>query len=113
MKPEVICDNCKFEFLLDKLEFEESTVKRSGKMETCIVQYFKCPQCGQKYIVVVYDDRINELNRKYAALMKNHGGMSLAKFKAKGESLKKQIVAEESMLQHLYMKQHGSTLKTL
>lgn len=113
MKPEVVCDNCKFEFLLDKLEIEESTVKRAGKMENCIVQYFKCPQCEQKYIVVVYDDHINNLNRKYADLMKNHDSMSLAKFKSKSETLKKRIVAEESMLQHLYMKQHGSTLKTL
>ena len=113
MKPEIICDKCSFEFLLDKLEIEESTVKRSGKIEMCIVQYFKCLQCGQKYIVVVYDDHLNELNRKYAALMKNHGCMSLTKFKVKGESLKKQIVAEESMLQHLYMKQHKRALKTL
>lgn len=113
MKPEIVCDSCKFEFILDKLEIEESIVKKAGRTETCIVQYFKCPQCNQKYVVVVYDDHINELNRKYADLMKDHADMSLAKFRSKSESLKKRIVAEESMLQHLYMKQHGSTLKTL
>lgn len=113
MKPEIICDKCSFEFILDKLEIEESTVKRAGRIETCIVQYFKCPQCGQKYIVVVYDDHLNKLNRKYSALMKDHADMSLTKFKKKGELLKKQIVAEESMLQHLCMKQHKSALKIL
>lgn len=97
----VECNVCKKDFALKELSIEESTLTKKGKIERCVVQYFTCPHCGEKYVVVVYDDRINKLRQKYEETSK----------RAKAEALKKQIMAEESMLLHLYMKQHNIKIK--
>lgn len=107
------CDFCGENFELDKLDIKESTVKRGKNIERCVVQYFRCPNCKQEFVVCVFDERINKLNKKYNELLRHHEGMSLAKFNHESQRLKKQILAEESMLQHLYMKQHKVELKLI
>lgn len=106
MRTTVVCDNCTNEWELKNLDIEESTVKKGGKVEKCIVQYFRCPKCHEKYIVVVMTQSIRVLTRKHASLLSNHEGMSDEHFERLEKRLKTQITAEESMLLHLYLKQH-------
>lgn len=107
MKPLTVCDECKFEFVLEELEIEESTLVRAGKVERIIVQYFRCPKCKHKYIICVFDDALNELNKKYKEFLQtDREGTSKAKFAAKDKIWKNRINAEASMLIHLYNKQH-------
>ncbi len=114
MKALTVCDECKFEWEIKDLDIEESTLVRGGKTERVIVQYFRCPNCKHKYIVCVFDDKINELNRKYKEfLQSDREGMSKAKFLAKDKAWKNRINAEASMLIHLYMKQHKEDVKVM
>lgn len=111
MKAEIYCDECNSTFVLDELKIEESTLKRAGKIEKVIVQYFRCPDCGHKYIVVVYADTINKMNEEYAELLKHHDDMSPQKFKLKSDIMKRMLAAEEAILIHLYQKQHKDKIK--
>lgn len=107
MKPECYCDECGKEFSIDELSIEESTLTKRGKAERVIVQYFRCPSCKHKYIVTVFDDDINVLNKQYQEFLKaGYDDSTRAKFQAKNKSWKSRINAEASMLHHLYLKQH-------
>lgn len=99
------CGKCKTDFDID-IQIQESTVKKSGECERCIVQYFRCPECFKKYYIVVMDEHLKGLNDTLKELLTNHSDMEEEQFKKKTEKLKNRISAEASMLLHLYKKQH-------
>lgn len=107
MKTTVVCDNCTHEWELTDLDIEESTIKRAGKVERCVVQYFRCPKCKEKYIVVIMTEAVKNLTKEHLELIRNHADMSESHFKLLEKRLKTRIEAEESMLLHLYLKQHS------
>lgn len=106
MKDNIYCDECKSEFTLNEISIEENTLKKAGKIEKIKVQYFRCPTCFHKYIIAIFDDDINKLNAEYDDFLQNHDKVSFQKFEAKINRMRHRIVAEESMLMHLYRKQH-------
>lgn len=98
------CNKCKDDFTLN-IEVKKTVIKKAGKFEEVIVQYFRCPYCGTEYVIMVQDEALRKLNDEYKNLLLNHNDMSLGKFKAVSDRMKNRIVAEESMLHHLYIKQ--------
>lgn len=115
MNYKLICDECRKEFALDEIKVEESTVKRAGKIRAVIVQYFRCPECGHKYIVSVQDDDLKQLAKEYRVFMMSYDtfGKSidnensrLYRFNKKARAMKAKLMAEETMLLYAYQKQH-------
>ena len=100
----VKCNKCRDDFTLN-IEVKKTAIKKAGKFEEVIVQYFRCPYCGTEYVIMVQDEALRKLNDEYKNLLLNHGDMSLGKFKALSDRMKNRIVAEESMLHNLYIKQ--------
>lgn len=99
------CTKCKTDFDID-IRIQESTVKKDGEYERCIVQYFRCPSCYKKYYITVMDEHLKGLNDTLKELLKHHEDMDEEDFKCRVEKLKNRISAEASMLLHLYKKQH-------
>ncbi len=115
MMYKLICDDCRKEFILDEIKVEESTVKRAGRINAVIVQYFRCPECGHKYIVSVQDDELKEMSKEYRVFMMGYDTFGknidnenrrLYRFNKKARAMKAQLMAEETMLLHAYQKQH-------
>lgn len=51
----IICDNCKAEFKVDN-----ANLLKAAK-DDIEVQYFECPDCRRKYMVIVIDSKMREL----------------------------------------------------
>ncbi len=51
----IICDCCKAEFKVDNANILKATE------DDIEVQYFECPDCKRKYMVIVIDSRMREL----------------------------------------------------
>lgn len=111
-KDKTYCDVCEKDFKIS-IETKESNVIRGGKVKDVTVMFFTCPHCGQRFVVSVMDEKVKSLSKKYQKLMTCERTMTQEEFTIKANKLKKQITAEESMLQHLYRKQHENDLKIM
>lgn len=62
MNHNLICDSCKTEFNVDDEKLLKVT---EGDIE---VQYFECPECKRKYIVITTNEKMRDLVQKRSLL---------------------------------------------
>lgn len=53
---DIVCDKCGKEF-----QIKESDLKVKKFENEIEIQYFKCPECGEKYIYLVTDKKLRNL----------------------------------------------------
>lgn len=66
----IVCDECKAEFETKQIEFKETQARVEDK--TFKVIYYKCPTCGELYVVCLLDRQGQRLQNKYVAALDNY-----------------------------------------
>lgn len=56
----VFCDNCKYEFSMDSVDIQTTTVKLGR--HSLDLNYFVCPKCNKIYRISLKDERCKELS---------------------------------------------------
>lgn len=71
----IVCDECKYEFLLKAVNIKDAVVKINDQQLTLI--YFTCPKCNKIYRVSLADARYFELKEDLEntkkRIRRNHG----------------------------------------
>lgn len=62
-KPVIVCDACSHEFDAKKIEFKTAKTKIDGK--ELEVTFYKCPNCGQNYVISIMDYWGKKLQQQY------------------------------------------------
>ena len=65
-KIEVICEECKSEFLLDTVEIKQKENVKIGN-DTFTIIYYKCPECGTIQLVGMLNYRAKRIRDSYFA----------------------------------------------
>lgn len=112
MKRLTFCTKCETEWEIKKIEKEESTIERKGKKEKVVVQFFRCPNCGEKYIICVFNDELYQISEGYKNFLKERPqSMTKKQFVAQDRKWKNRLNAEASMLLHCYNKQKKAKMR--
>lgn len=96
-KIEVICEECKSEFLFDTVEIKQ---KENVKIDndTFTIIYYKCPECGAIQLVGMLNYRAKRVRDSYFAAY---------------DSVKKMEMAGDNMLRSAIYKQRKDKLERL
>ena len=65
-KVEVICEECKSEFLFDTVEIKQKEKVKIGN-DTFAIIYYKCPECGAIQLVGMLNYRAKRIRDSYFA----------------------------------------------
>lgn len=101
-----MCNECRYTFALKKESIETECIDIDRKIER---QFFKCPNCGHKYTILITDqpmrDMINQraVIRERIGMLRSHGfnGDELAE---QDEELKNEIWERGQQLKEEYEK---------
>ncbi len=77
MSGEMVCNKCGKVFAADPALFEQV---ESGDL---VVQYFSCPECGEKYQVITTDTEMRELIEKRKSIQQSINTARTKKFRQK------------------------------
>ena len=103
-----MCNECRYTFALKEESIETECIDIDRKIER---QFFKCPNCGHKYTILITDqpmrDMINQ-RRAIAIRIQNLEGkkqiVKIKKLEKEDESLKEQILERGQQLKAEYEK---------
>lgn len=80
------CNNCLDEFEIEPADIETVT------MDDLEIQYFPCPSCGKKYVVLAADEEMKQLIARRGEIQKKIRTARAGKFRQKTI---RQLVAEQ------------------
>lgn len=96
-KVEVICEECKSEFLLDTVEIKQKEKVKIGN-DTFTIIYYKCPECVAIQLVGMLNYRAKRIRNSYFAAY---------------DSVRKMEVTGDHMLRPVIYKQRKDKLEKL
>lgn len=96
-KVEVICEECKSEFLFDTVEIKQKEKVKIGN-DTFTIIYYKCPECGAIQLVGMLNYRAKRIRNSYFAAY---------------DSVRKMEVTGDHMLRPVIYKQRKDKLEKL
>lgn len=96
-KVEVICEECKSEFLFDTVEIKRKEKVKIGN-DTFAIIYYKCPECGAIQLVGMLNYRAKRIRNSYFAAY---------------DSVRKMKVTGDHMLHPVIYKQRKDKLEKL
>lgn len=96
-KIEVICEECKSEFLFDTVEIKQKENVKIGN-DTFTIIYYKCPECGAIQLVGMLNYRAKRVRDSYFAAY---------------DSVKKMEMTGDNMLRPAIYKQRKDKLERL
>lgn len=96
-KVEVICEECKSEFLFDTVEIKQKEKVKIGN-DTFMIIYYKCPECGAIQLVGILNYRAKRIRNSYFAAY---------------DSVRKMEVTGDHMLRPVIYKQRKDKLEKL
>lgn len=71
----IVCDECKYEFILEAVGIHEAIVELNGVPVTLV--YFACPKCNKIYRISIQDRRyyelVEDLEKTKKRIRRNHG----------------------------------------
>lgn len=94
---EVICEECKSEFLFDTVEIKQKENVKIGN-DTFVIIYYKCPECGAIQLVGMLNYRAKRIRDSYFAAY---------------DSVKKMEMTGDNMLRSAIYKQRKDKLERL
>lgn len=96
-KIEVICEECKSDFLFDTVEIKQKENVKIGN-DTFTIIYYKCPECGAIQLVGMLNYRAKRIRDSYFAAY---------------DSVKKMEMTGDNMLRSAIYKQRKDKLERL
>lgn len=90
-KMEIICDECKHEFLLSDVGINQELVEIRGTLVNLV--YFACPKCNKIYRISIQDRRyyelVDDLEKMKKRIRKNFDSGDVQKAKRLNKSLQR------------------------
>lgn len=66
----IVCDECKAEFMPSDIDFKHANAMVDDRQFEVV--YYKCPNCGEAYVVCMLDYWGKKLQNKYVAAMDSY-----------------------------------------